>query len=43
MEGGKIAAIKPLNVQARNIAAWGWYVDPDVNAAVVTVVRPKVV
>jgi hypothetical protein len=41
--GGKIASIKPLSIGARHIAAWGWFADPDVNAAVVTVVRPKVV
>jgi hypothetical protein len=41
--GGKIAKIQPLNIQANNIAAWGWFADPNVNAAVVTAVRPKVV
>ena len=41
--GGKIASIKPLSIGAKHIAAWGWFADPDVNASVVTVVRPKVV
>jgi hypothetical protein len=42
-KGGKIVRIQPLTVQPENIAAWGWFADPDVNAAVVSVVRPKVV